>query len=104
MGYSHFVGFANSLRQNPAPGNGETISIDTQLFHQLNILKILFSVILIDSHISGLFFANGKLGNNDFIGEEIPFTFALPFCLISTFNLVSSTGNSPQKVFWSLKL
>ena len=85
--------FSISIRKHSCPVNGETISLQSHLFHDLYIFRI--SVIMITGSFSCMTFKHVSR----FFCINIPDMFSLSFAFYSTFYLIGTGCSSPCKIF-----
>ena len=82
-----------SIRKNSCPVNGETISLQSHLFHDFYIFRI--SVVMITGCFSCMVFKH----MSRLFCIDIPDVFSLSFAFYSTFYLIGTGCSSSCKIF-----
>ena len=91
IGDALFVGVAEAIREDPRPGDRETVGLHAQRLHELDVLRE--AMVLIDRDIAGL--ALGYLAG--LVRKGIPDRGFASVLLGGAFHLVGSGGASPQE-------
>ena len=88
---SGLIGLAAAVWKNAWPGDGETISAQAEIFHDLDVLGP--AMVVVAGYI-------GIAAVLDFSRESrkaVPYGFTPPSFKSATFDLLSRSGNAPEK-------
>ena len=97
MGKPCRVHLSRAVGQDARPGDGETIGVDAQPFHERDILKVLLPVVEIIGDIPSFVLADHRFRDLKFIGVDIPIGRAFAIQLIGALDLIGRGGHSPKE-------